>query len=645
MFAILLILLAAFALAVFFDKKLHETLPAALIAVTLAVYVFALLLPLSAAVWICAGIVAVTLVISIISRRKIDAKITISRIADDHGIISISKVLSPQLLILFAACTLFCILFANRRVFFYDDLSYWGIYTKNIFTIDRLPHLYENCSVHYKDYTPIIQILQYIALFGRKSFTEGSLFQTNVCLIYILLLPLINVVDDRNRSRSSRIAATVLYVIFPHILTSQFYTRLGVDLFLALSLGYVICCVFFVPAEHTDKNSSETFRLACICLGVAFLSLIKSSGIVLSIMALVMFAVYELCGTKDNAKLSVVKTAIVAVFAFGSYFSWQLFLRYSGNRGYLTDRVKGSAGGVTLPSYTGEVILNYIKHFFTYPLTRNAWGITAAAVVVFIIIVHILLRRSSANLGSDYNRKADVIMFVSSMTGLVLFCIAHIAMYLFVFDEWEAHGLLEYDRYITQYLGGIFMVYCVKLISVAALHNVNKEENMLKPASIMMYISVAAFIALLPYADMKMLAPSTYEAMFNDGYAQMSEKAQNEWDSSGISALGLKRDGSERLTVLADEWDETTQFMEYTFVPQPIYNILNVPAVEPGSIVSYTESGFMDAYLYVAENAPGSYKGDWSETSELTADGTALEGATLYRVVRSNDIKYLEPVR
>ena len=85
--------------------------------------------------------------------------------------------------------------------FYYDDLSYWGLYTKNIFSINKLPHFFENCSVDYKDYTPIMQILQYLALFGRSNFSEGVMFRTNVCFIYIMLLPILTINVSYQRLR------------------------------------------------------------------------------------------------------------------------------------------------------------------------------------------------------------------------------------------------------------------------------------------------------------------------------------------------------------------------------------------------------------------------------------------------------------
>lgn len=648
MIAILMIVAAAVALCTIFNRKLYETLPPSVFIVTLAVYLFALVLPLNVSVGIVAGLLLLVLTAWGLVLFKTGRLHTHTYGGQLPGFIVLA--------IFGAICLLFFVLFGNRRVFYYDDLSYWAIYTKNIFTIDRLPYLYENCSVDYKDYTPIIQILQYMVMFGQKSFSEPALFRTNVCLIYILLLPMLSVIDDACVNKPAKIASAVFYVMFPHILTAQFYYRLGVDLFLALTFGYVLYYTFMFESNKAASSQEEiwgdlykgwgrdeVFRIGCVLSALAFLALIKSSGIVLCILAIIMFAVREIMAGDhiqgvNRSRTIAAKTLLISVFAVGSYFSWQLFLHYSWNNGYLTNRVKNNVtDGLKFPVYTGEVLLNYVNRFFAYPLTRNNHGVTAFMLTIFIIAVYSVVLISKRRSGKPY--KAYTVLFVSSMIGLVIFCIAHISMYLFVFDEWEAHGLLEYDRYITQYLGGIFYVFvCLLLMGIA--HCAEGSET----GHLVMLVSLFVFAALLPYKDMKeFLVPENYREMFDREYAQMSKAASDEWKSSGIMEMNLAHDGSQRLTVIANVWDETTQFIEYESVPQPIDRLLNVPSVEEGKILSAIDD-YLDDYLYVAKGSKAAYVGNWEETAAVTDDNTPLREGTLYRVNRLNGVKTLSPV-
>ena len=670
MIAILMIVAAAVALCMIFNRKLYETLPPAVFIVTLAVYLFALVLPLNVSVWIVAGLLLLVLTawgLVLFKTGRLHAlksKGLTDRLRESTGTIFI-------ILLLVVVCTFFCILMSDRRVFYYDDLSYWAIYTKNIFTIDKLPYLYENCSVDYKDYTPIIQILQYMVMFGQKSFSEPALFRTNVCLIYILLLPMLSVIDDACVNKPAKMASAVFYVIFPHILTAQFYYRLGVDLFLALTFGYVLYYTFMFESNTAASSQEEiwgnlykgwgrdeVFRIGCVLSALAFLALIKSSGIVLCILAIIMFAVREIMAGYhiqgvNRSRAIAAKTLLIFVFAVGSYFSWQLFLHYSWNNGYLTNRVKNNVtDGLKFPVYTGEVLWNYVNRFFAYPLTRNNHGVTAFMLTIFIIAVYSVVLISKRRSGKPY--KAYTVLFVSSMIGLVIFCIAHISMYLFVFDEWEAHGLLEYDRYITQYLGGIFYVFvCLLLMGIARCAEGSETGGETKgrqarlfeyPGHLVMLVSLFVFAVLLPYKDMKeFLIPDNYMEMFNSEYAQMSKAASDEWKSSGIMEMNLAHDGSQRLTVIANVWDETTQFIEYESVPQPIDRLLNVPSVEEGKILSAIDD-YLDDYLYVAKGSKAAYVGNWEETAAVTDDNTPLREGTLYRVNRLNGVKTLSPV-
>ena len=636
----MLVIVAAVALCMIFEKKIHEVMPPAVFFVTLAVYVLALILPLTVAVWICTGITVVALAAAIAVGKKRTEFAGFRRM-----------LITQQAGILVIVCVIFCTLMLSHRAFFYDDLSYWGIYTKSIFYIDKLPHLFENCSVSYKDYPPIIQILQYISMFGLDSFSEHVMFQTNICLIYVLLLPIIRGIDDKRRSTGLKTVSVILYVIFPHILTSQFYYRLGVDLLLALVFGYALIYIFdidsLIACREDDARTGkydDVFRMSCIVTALSFLALIKSSGIVLCLFAIIIFAVRSLPDRRSltatrGRKRAFIETVVLVIFAFGSYLSWQLFLKYSWNKGYLSDRVKSgvTGGGLVFPEYTKEVTINYIKQFFIYPLTRNDWGVTAFVLVAFVVLVFILSRSTHVFAGNEKIYKA---LFVSSVICFFLFCIAHLAMYLFVFDDWEAHGLLEFDRYITQYLGGLFFVFTCNLIAIVAASLRSDAPDSRQNMTILTGLTII-FVALLPYRDMNTYMDLlNYQREFDRSYSEMSRNAANEWKESGIADMNLPHDGTARLTVIANAWDDTTQFLEYEAVPQPFDSIINVPAIEAGGFVAFAEDR-LEQYVYVAKNAPTSYEGDWNETGELTSDGKPLKAGKLYQLVKENDTKTL----
>ncbi len=659
MIAIILVLLAAFAACLIFEKNIHETLPVAVFDVTLGVYVFALFFSLPIAVYLTILIVLIVLAAGVVvdnSRKK--APSLVSTRSDTRLVGNLAKyqrtpilfagnihtyALSISALVLIIICVVMCILVYNHRVFFYDDLSYWALYTKNIFCIDHLPSLYENCSVNYKYYTPIMQILQYIALFGRKTFSEPVLFMTNICFVYIMLLPIMSVAEEMDANLSVRITSGILYVIFPFIFTTQFLYRLGVDLFIAVVFGYSLYMIFV-------EKDEGIFRIVSLVCALSFLPLIKTSGIVLSIFALVIFFVKEMA---ERQRLKAVfLTSLLSLFTFGSYLSWQFFLRRSGNKGYLSERIKNGVkeGSFAFPECTGSVSANYIKHFFTYPLTRYSYGVTAFVLVIFVVAVFVISRRINANArrvdtvdGYFESETCSLPVFIASLTCLVIFAISHLAMYLFVFDDWEAFGLLEFDRYITQYLGGLFMAYMCILIAQAGSFVRPGRGRAVKG---LLYLSTVVFLALLPYNDlMTYLIPPNYEEMYAENNAKLEEDSRNEWSASGIEELDLSHDGSARLTVITNEWDDYAQFFEYTAVPQPIDKFINVPAIDPEGInICMFVQNVAEEYVYVTKNAPESYKGDWDITSELTNDNAPLRGGALYKVTKAEDTKTLTAI-
>ena len=104
--------------------------------------------------------------------------------------------------------------------------------------------------------------------------------------------------------------------------------------------------------------------------------------------------------------------------------------------------------------------------------------------------------------------------------------------------------------------------------------------------------------------------------------------------------MDLAHDGTQKITLVTDAWDRSTQFLEYAAVPQPINSVINVPAVDQGELAGFIMD-FVDEYVYVSDNAEAAYKGDWEETSVITSDSSPLRPGGLYLVDRTNDDKTL----
>lgn len=612
---IALIIITAF-IAYFIKKRIDEVLPVIFMASMLLTYLFGIAGKLKISVVGVLIIGGLFVLFLFFRQRMIKQSFSVETFKANFK----QYVFTPQILICLVVCTIFCLIFSTHRVFFWDDLSYWAIYTKNLFFLNELPLGVENCSISYKDYTPLMQITEYFFLYGKAEFSEPMLFQTNICFAYILLLPILGSLKERKMIE--RIGLVVLYVVFPHIIATQFYYKLGVDYILGILFGYVLLAI-------VDATSNRAFYYTKIVIAMAFLSLVKTSGIVLVLFAALFFAIYHWKKTATfwNASGKLIINGLKIVFIPTIfYLSWKIFAEKTGNTGYLSERIETNVRSLAhlFPDYTGTVILDYIKHVFTYPLTREVFGMTAFGIIIFIAVVYYLQKYCKM---IDARAKR---LHIAMSIGLFVFCLAHIYMYLFVFDEWEAMGLLEYDRYIGQYLAGVFLFYICNLWDTC--EQVKKKRNWsISPA----WCFVIILLMLLPYPSINTyLLPGRFDAYFEEKCQGFVDSAKTEWETSGIKDLDIPTDEEHKVMLVANAWMDELQYFTYCAVPQPFAFVANVPAIENGKLADFisTQAERRNiSYAYVMYNAETSYQGDYMlESRELVTDGEILKGGEIY---------------
>lgn len=614
MIQILLITGASALFSVSFKKKIHTLLPVTIMAAMLVMYIFALF---AGNLRICTlaalFLLIVSAVVSFYKKRK-----------DTDTIREL--LLTPQILVLFITCLVFFFLFSNRKVFNWDDLSYWGIYAKDLFYLNRLPLGTENCTISYKDYTPILQLAQTFFTCFSSSFNESRLFQINICFLYILMLPFLDLLD-RSKKWYERFGIIILFIIFPHVFTTQFYYKLGVDYLISILFGYGL---YLIKLDHFKVSG---FKMTALVTVTSFLALIKTSGIVLGLF-LMLFYLFCTVDPEDKTiirskdKLSILSEFAVITVPLIFYFSWKAWGKISLNHGYLSDRVTSNMKDpdFKFPEYTRSVVLDYIKHVFTYPLTREKFGITAFIIILCIFMIYYLQKRNLPEKEASVLRRMHYMM----TAGLFIFCLAHIYMYLFVFDDWEALGLLEFDRYICQYLAGVLYFYSYSLWESCSLF-INKKQlkvNLAIPFCIL-------FIVFLPYPAIKQyLFPDNYNRYYEANWKPFRDTALSELERSGLKDLQIPYDNDHRLMLIGSAWQDEAQYFTYEMVPQPVVIIANVPAMEEGSLqsfINYISDDRNVRYVYVMEGAEQLYTGDFkAESATLTMDQTPLKEGNIY---------------
>lgn len=219
-------------------------------------------------------------------------------------------------------------------------------------------------------------------------------------------------------------------------------------------------------------------------------------------------------------------------------------------------------------------------------------------------------------------------------------------MYLFVFDDWEAHGLLEFDRYIIQYLAGVFYFYVATFVSRCEIL-IKQKKCRFNPAAVLLLVLIIFF----PFGEFnRYLIPGHYQEYYESEWKSYSDKAAVEWENAEklFSKIEWTPSEDNKVGLIANAWSDELQFLLYKMVPQPAFFVFNSPAIEQDKLRSFIESQLQNrniTYVYIMTNSKESHEDVWdSETSQLTDTGLPLEEGHIYESIKetSDDWKLKE---
>lgn len=632
MLTLIFVILFAALLGITLKQKIHNLLPVVVMGFTLLVYFIALLF---GSLMVATDVAQIACLVIMTAVCIIRLKSVNSKSNDNLWKLCREYIFTAPFFIFIFLVVLICVSYSNHYVYDWDDLSYWGIYAKTLLSTDKIPPAIENCTVNYKDYTPIQQIMQYLFMYRLPQFNETDFFRVNTGFLYTMMLPFIGNVRFDKKNLFSSILKTMVFLIFPHIFSTQFYYKLGIDYLIAVLFGYAIYAI-------VEENDNELLRTIKVIISSSYMALLKTSGAFICIFITLFYCVYRYNDDKDAGRGKFVRFIGNAFITFAPpmvfYISWKVWGRISGNHGYLSDRVSDNIASLKLnfPDYTLEVVLNYIKHFFSASLTREKGGMSAAIIVALMALMYFAVKSHSPR--KDDEKR----LYITMLIGFAIFCAAHIYMYLFVFDDWEAHGLLEFDRYITQYLGGAFYFCTCIFLSRSDLLDFKKIR--ISPVLPLLVVMLIFF----PYRGAyQYLIPNNYTEYYNSKWKPFSDRAKEEWDSASVlfDKLNWTPDENKQIGVIADAWSDELQFMLYDMVPFPATFVFNSPAIEQGNIKNFILSQVEERnirYVYIMSNSKQSHIDEWDDsTSELTDKHVPLEEGHIYETfVNDNQYKF-----
>ncbi len=513
------------ALSAKYDRKLTESLPAGVFAFMLLSYILAVTGHVSHIIGLFAAYEMIGLAAVFFLKIKENKHLT-------------EPLKEPGLAIFAVMAVVIWFVSLHMKVTNFDDFHSWAIQPKDMFFADGLP-TGDMASSYYRDYFPLVQIMDYMLLKIMGRYSESAMFAMLWWLMLVTLLPFLH--GSKEDKRYLFICHAVTGLILPFLFSFQFLHCLGPDILVTTLFGCALVYIFDIKAGQTD-----TYEYIRILLSVALLAVLKTTSLIFAMVCIAVFVIKTLDIRKRTA---VLECLLLPVVTASFWLSWKSFCRARGNTTYLSDNLRSSlsADGITFPYYTASTIKAFVAKLFTYGLNDGRAGLTSFCILLFFVICFIVYRYIK---GRDIR---DTLSFITIILGMAGYLLVMIYIYLFVFEEWEALSLSSYDRYISTYFGAMMYLGFYMLFSVDRL-----LPAWLTPLLTMLML----FTVNYPYVA-STLVPAGYETAYGEVIRE-KEKIEAEY----MERSGAPAHYGEKIVIIDDgEGQLRDKVLPYAAVP------------------------------------------------------------------------------
>lgn len=200
-------------------------------------------------------------------------------------------------LLLFTAIALFYWWLCRGRAFTdWDDFSHWGSSLKYMFCSNSL-YTSPLSADEFKSYPPATAVLQYMVLkaYPPFGFREDISLYTNALFTASAVLLPVRAINKKGKSFAVFLSG-ILLALCPILVFPSYFFRAGVDGMLGIVAGMLLL------SEFLPERSGATVWVQI--LGCFVLSLIKSSGAGLAVLAGIFIAAFGIKGALAKEKKS-----------------------------------------------------------------------------------------------------------------------------------------------------------------------------------------------------------------------------------------------------------------------------------------------------------------------------------------------------
>ena len=449
-----------------FKKNVNKTMPLSLILISVLLYIFGLLNLLNL------GVIVISTLSVILGSYVIIKKIKNKQTKElKEQIITKGNLFFTTIFFIFAIVTKY------RELINWDQFSYWSLAAKDMFYTNKLILGVQIGGV----YPPMPTLLEYFFMKVIGEYIQGI----EIFTIWILSFSFfIHFFEKTNGKKIVNVMIAIIIVCIPAIFNMLiFYESSYPDALLGIIIGY-LSYMYFIE----DKDS---FRTANIILTLAFLILLKPIGVLISIILIGTFLLYEILSNKGkNKRIKEIfqskemrKLLIFIIIVVIIYSSWLVYknINYKTVQSLENNTTKESKISVIFKSFmttafsfyyennnaadsNGKLIEKiYNVNEISTPITISGGG----TIFIFLCIMVIYYYKNDKTLNTKNTQ-------ISIFSGLILYICALQLAYITQFSTKEMLAHDGFERYIGSYL--LAILYFIVIMFLKYFKEKNHEN-------------------------------------------------------------------------------------------------------------------------------------------------------------------------
>ena len=548
----------------------------------------------------------------------------------------LNKLFKPSVLVFLAVAVVGVILLSDRGIWSNDDMAFWAIDTKTIFSLQGFSQPNLQTVPEYGDYPPVSQIIESWLMHIAGGFDEGLMLSAYFLAMQIYTAPILkNMPSKIIPSLMAFVWLFFIYSIGPNVLF---------DLSADILMGAIYGCILMLTLYWKKKSLFEYVSLG-IMLSVVVLT--KSVGIQWALFAIIFIVIMEQPVLKFN------KYHLFFVAPIVSWISWNIFCRISGRTTYLTEVLKSSVSGQS----SQELYLEYgqaMRDSFFKALKFNQQtssvnlGLGTTDFIV-MFLVFIIIWRIVKLIDTTEFKKIFSFMLLTAVAEYAILLFSVLTM--FISETWYTQPefmIVLLKRYGAPYImGSILVVLCIifERTDNDTFDFLKLKISLTTKKQIIWALVMLVYFLFVPFGqEIKKYNgyrnnPNPEEYNYNEAVVQKDIEERKPNIISTVNVMNTVKDKkNEKVLILHDEsvWKQyELRDVRYYAAPLCIYSEV-ADNFNRNNFINNIVNGGYTAVCFISDDK------DWSLPYQFDTDKT-LKTFTMYSVeICNNEIIFDE---